>query len=97
MIVGYSVDTDILLTTKLLRRKEAETFERVSSSVKTGLTMQLAAIVAMSVLYAVSPAEILKQIAGILIIGLMLDIVFTWIQNVGIMLWYLEYKERKAQ
>ena len=95
MIIGYSVDTDILLTTKLLRRTETDVSERIRSSVKTGLTMQLTAIAAMAVLYFVSPAEVLKQIAAILMIGLALDIPFTWIQNIGIMLLYLEKKEGK--
>jgi len=97
MIIGYSVDTDILLTTKLLKRKESETADRIKSSVKTGMTMQLTAIAAMLVLYFVSPAEVLKQIAAILIIGLIIDIPTTWIQNTGIMLWYLEMKEGKKR
>jgi preprotein translocase subunit SecF len=95
MIVGYSVDTDILLTARFLKLREQESYERLKSAVKTGLTMQLTAIAAMAVLFFVSPAQVLKQIAGILIIGLLLDMPFTWIQNAGIMRWYLERKEKK--
>lgn len=97
MIIGYSIDTDILLSTRMLKRTtEGSDFERMLSSVKTGMTMELTAIAALSVLFIVSPAEILKQISLLLIIGLVLDIPNTWIQNGGIMRWYLERKHGKA-
>lgn len=92
MLIGYSVDTDILLSTRMLKRAETPVSERVKSSIKTGLTMQATAISALAVLWFISPAEMLKQIAAILIIGLLLDIPNTWIQNVGILRWYLERK-----
>jgi len=95
MLLGYSVDTDILLSTRALKRTEKSINERIFSSVSTGMTMELTAIAAMIVLWAVSPADVLKQIASILIIGLTLDIPNTWIQNGGIMRWYLEHKEGK--
>jgi preprotein translocase subunit SecF len=95
MLLGYSVDTDILLSTRALKRTEKSINERILSSVSTGMTMELTAIAAMTVLWIVSPADMLKQIASILIIGLTLDIPNTWIQNGGIMRWYLEHKEGK--
>ena len=39
MLIGYSIDTDILLTSRVLKRKEGTVFERVVSAMKTGLTM----------------------------------------------------------
>jgi preprotein translocase subunit SecF len=95
MLIGYSVDTDILLSTKMLKRVEGSMFERTLGSIKTGLTMQSTAIAALAVMFLISPAEILKQISLILIVGLLLDIPNTWIQNMGIMRWYLE-KHGKA-
>jgi len=92
MLVGYSVDTDILLSARVLKRTEGTVADRVISSLKTGLTMQFTAIAAMLVLWIASPAETLKQIALILIIGLLMDIPSTWIQNVGILRWYVERK-----
>jgi preprotein translocase subunit SecF len=96
MLVGYSVDTDILLSTRVLKRSEGTVAERVLSSLKTGMTMQFTAIAAMLVLWVVSPAETLKQIAMILIIGLFMDMPSTWIQNVGILRWYVERKQGGA-
>ena len=92
MLLGYSVDSDILLSTKLLKRTEGSIMDRTYSAIKTGLTMQITTLVALSVLYFVSPAALLKQIAIILVIGLLLDILNTWIQNVGILRWYKEVR-----
>ncbi|MGB9674982.1 MAG: protein translocase subunit SecF [Candidatus Nanoarchaeia archaeon] len=89
MLIGYSVDTDILLSTKMLKR-EGEMQERIYSSIKTGLTMQIASISAMAILFFFTPSENLKQIALLLIIGLLCDVLNTWIQNVGLLRWYLE-------
>ncbi len=94
MLIGYSVDTDIMLSTRVLKRKEGSIKERIRNSIKTGLTMQLTAIAALSALLILTQAAILKQIAGILIIGLLLDIANTWIQNTGILRWYAEKKEK---
>ena len=96
MLIGYSVDSDILLSARVLKRKEGTVLDRVYSSVKTGLTMQATAIIALAVMWIVTPAELLKQIAALLIIGLTLDIFNTWIQNVGILRFYLEKKEAKS-
>ena len=53
MLIGYSVDTDILLTTKVLgERKYLD--KKIASCRATGLTMTGAAIVAFVVLYLVS-------------------------------------------
>ncbi|MBD3263246.1 protein translocase subunit SecF [Candidatus Woesearchaeota archaeon] len=97
MLLGYSVDTDILLSTKLLKRKEGTIMERVYSAMKTGVTMELTTIIALTVLWIVSPALVLRQIAAILIIGLLFDLLFTWIQNTGILRWYLEKKGVKDE
>jgi preprotein translocase subunit SecF len=92
MIIGYSVDTDILLSSRLLKHHEGSLDQRIHSSIKTGLTMQFTAIAALTALWILTPATLLKQIAEILIIGLILDIFYTWFQNVGILRWYITRK-----
>lgn len=93
MIIGYSVDTDILLTTRVLKRKsEGDVMSRIYSSIRTGLTMQITTIAALTVMYIVAPASTLKTIALVLLIGVSLDLIATWITNVGILRWYLERK-----
>ena len=92
MLIGYSVDTDILLTSRVLKKKEGYLNERIWGAFKTGMTMTLtsAAVfgVALFVIYSFSDA--LRQIFGILLIGLGFDILNTWFANAPILKWYAE-------
>jgi len=62
--------------------------ERINSAMKTGLTTAVTTIGALAVLYISSVSAVLSQIASVLLIGLVLDIVNTWIQNAAIIKWY---------
>ena len=95
MLIGYSVDTDILLTTRILRRQEGEVNSRIFQAFKTGITMTLTSL--MAVLFALfvvkSVSSVLTQIFTILSIGLRFDILNTWITNASILKWYVEKKK----
>jgi len=99
MLLGYSVDTDIVLITRILkRRNEGTVVERAQGAVKTGLTLTITAIVSMVVLFIVTvtlipEATTLRDISAVLIIGLSADIITTWTMNLGIFRWYLEERE----
>lgn len=98
MIIGYSVDTDILLTTRVLKRSSgASVFEATAGAFRTGMVMTLTAIATVSICYFLSSSIVLKQIMLILMIGLCFDILNTWIQNAGILRWYLEKKGDKIK
>lgn len=94
MLIGYSVDTDILLTTRLLKRSDGTLNERIFGAFKTGITMTFTSLVAVScaLLIVKSVSLILSQIFTILVIGLCFDIFNTWITNVSILKWYIEKK-----
>jgi len=92
MLIGYSVDTDILLTTRVIKRKEGSVFDRVIGAAKTGLTMNLTTLSALTIAFIFTPSEVLKQIMLILIIGLLVDIINTWLQNAAILRYYIEKK-----
>lgn len=96
MLIGYSVDTDILLSTRLLKRKEGSEMDRIIGALKTGLTMTLTTVVAVTVALIFTESEVIHQIMTILLIGLMVDLINTWIQNVGILRLYLERKHKKT-
>jgi len=93
MLIGYSVDTDILLSTRVLKRREGSVLDRVYSSMKTGLTMNFTTMAAVLVSMFVTQSEIIRQIMLILFIGLLADMINTWIQNAGILRWYLEGRQ----
>lgn len=93
MLIGYSVDTDILLTNRALSRKEGTLLSRIYSAMKTGMTMTLTAIVTTGIAYVFSDSDVIKQIMLILTIGLLFDMINTWVQNVGILRWHFARKE----
>lgn len=90
MLIGYSVDTDILLTNRILKNREGTINKKISGAFKTGITMTLTSLFAMGValLIVKSFSQTLTQIFTILVIGLGFDILNTWITNVSILKWY---------
>jgi len=96
MLIGYSVDSDIMLTTRLLKR-HGNTNQNLLGAFKTGITMTLTSIIAVTVALLIiqSISNVLSQIFTILIIGLSFDILNTWITNVSILKWHLEAKHKK--
>ncbi|MHC1636248.1 MAG: protein translocase subunit SecF [Candidatus Methanospirareceae archaeon] len=107
MLIGYSVDSDILLTTNLLK-KRGEVREKLRSAMKTGLTMTFTSISAVLAMFIVSSSlhlfspsfasiPILRDISMVLLLGLAVDITNTWMLNAGILRWYVEGKERKKR
>lgn len=98
MLVGYSVDTDIMLTTRLLQRREKTPAERAADSMSTGLTMTgttIAALVSMILISYFNQIYVIFEIATVILFGLIADIISTWMMNAEILLWYLERQEKK--
>lgn len=90
LLIGYSVDTDILLTTRLIKQKFKNADEAINSAFLTGITMQLTTLGAMSVLRLLSTSRILDDIATVIIFGLIFDIINTWITNASILKAYIK-------
>ena len=90
MLIGYSVDTDILLTVRALKSNEPTLAERVRSALRTGVLMSLTAFGAVIAGYFFAQAETIKQIMFILSVGMIFDIIHTWLTNAGLLKWYLE-------
>jgi preprotein translocase subunit SecF len=105
MLIGYSVDTDILLSMRVLKRKGAVE-EKIVGAMGTGLTMAgttiaavLALIIVSNFLYIVIPAftrmDIIADISTVLIFGLAADVFNTWITNAQGLRWYMN-RPKKA-
>lgn len=92
MLIGYSVDTDIVLTTNVIKRKFGTLTERIYASVWTGSTMVVCTFAALIVCYLLFESDVVRQIMIILMIGLIVDMIMTWIQNVAILRIYAEKK-----
>ncbi len=100
MLIGYSVDSDILLTTRVLKRR-GTVEEKMSRAMHTGITMTTTTLAALVVMYLVSTysylifsslpqISLLSDISIVLIFGLAADIMNTWLLNTAILRWHVE-------
>lgn len=101
MLIGYSVDTDIVLSTRVLNMNRGSNKSRMWSSMKTGLTMSSGGIAAFILLYSVSMYYVgpsaLSNIAAVMVIGLLADIPLTWLGNTTILKKYVEGDFKKFE
>jgi preprotein translocase subunit SecF len=96
MLLGFSLDTDMLTAVRILKRNDATPEIRAFSTFKTGLTMTFTAIISFSVLFAVSYFAFIptySEISAVVLIGLVADLMTTWLANTPIILWYKKRKE----
>ncbi len=94
MLIGYSIDTDILLTIRVMKQKDDGSLnERIYGALKTGGLMTITAIAAVGSVLLFTNSDVLFQIVLILFIGLSVDLMTTWIQNVCILRWYFQVKK----
>ncbi len=107
MLIGYSVDSDILLTNRIIKRR-GTVEEKVSRAMHTGITMTTTTLAALAVMFLVSTFSyllvpsfsqitLLSQISIVLIAGLFADIMNTWLLNTGILRWYVMKPEFKGR
>lgn len=97
MLIGYSVDTDILLSTRVLKDVSKDPFDSANSSVATGLTMTfttMATIIVMLIVSYLTQMLVIYEISIILICGLVGDVISTWFFNAPAL---IRYAERKAK
>lgn len=91
MIIGYSVDSDILLNTHVMRGKYSSFLENVHSAMDTGIVMTVTSFSAMVVMAVVSTLfgiSLLAEMGAVLAIGLAADLMNTYMLNVGLLQWY---------
>lgn len=105
MLIGYSVDTDILLSMRVLKRK-GSVEEKIMGAMGTGLTMAgttigavISLIIISNFLYLIIPSftrmDIIADMSTVLIFGLAADIFNTWVTNAQGLRWYLN-RPKKA-
>jgi preprotein translocase subunit SecF len=91
MLIGYSVDSDILLTMRTLKR-QGKLDEKLAGAFQTGIIMTtttIAAVTAMAIVAYFGNIQMVYEIALVLIIGLFVDIMNTWLTNAGLIKWYI--------
>ena len=97
MLIGYSMDTDLLLTIRVMKRTEGVPEQRAYEAMKTGLMMTVAAIIGFSVLFVLALLTQIStyyEISAVAIFGLVGDVFATWCTNAVIILWEVERKAK---
>ena len=90
MIIGYSVDSDILLNNHILRRSGGF-YESTHRAMRTGVTMtltSLAAMVVMTIVATLFGIQLLAAIGTVLVFGLTTDLMNTYMLNLSLLRWY---------
>ncbi len=90
MIIGYSVDSDILLNNHILKR-HGSFYESAYRAMRTGVSMTLTSIAAMATMAVVARLlgiPLLDDIALILVFGLAADLMNTYLLNMSLLRWY---------
>ncbi len=90
LVIGYSVDSDVVLVTRVMKRRKGTVSERTFSAMKTNIAMMITTLSALVVLYIVTTAQALREVASVLIIALMIDFISTWFGNASIIRWWVE-------
>ncbi len=90
MLIGYSIDTDILLTNRLIKERGEDYYEKTFFAFKTGTLMTVTTFIAGVGALLLTNSSVIYEIALILVIGLLVDYVSTWIQNASLLLWWIE-------
>ncbi|MEM4554610.1 MAG: hypothetical protein QXT25_02060 [Candidatus Anstonellaceae archaeon] len=93
MLIGFSLDTDVLLTMRVIKRHEGTPRERAYEAMKTGATMSAALMLSflcLFVLASITHINTYFEIATVAIAGLIGDLIATWFLNAVIVLAYLE-------
>jgi preprotein translocase subunit SecF len=90
MLIGYSVDSDILLNNHVLRRS-GDFYESTYRAMRTGVTMTLTSIAAMTVMSISATLfgiDLMASIGLVLVLGLSADLMNTYMLNVTLLRWY---------
>jgi len=90
MLIGYSVDSDILLNNHILRRRGGF-YESTYRAMNTGVTMTVTSIAAMAVMTIVATffgIGLLSDIGLVLVVGLSADLMNTYMLNLSLLRWY---------
>ncbi len=99
MLIGYSVDSNILLNNRVLKRK-GRTEDKVLGAFRTGIAMTSTTFCAIFALFLVSTfsylvsssftqINILFDISVVLLFGLIASLMNCWVMNSNALRWYL--------
>ena len=98
MLIGFSLDTDVMLTMRVFRRREGRARDRAFDAMKTGFLMNATTTGAFGVLFLLGlwlQLDIYRTIGAIAVVGGIVDFIATWGFNAGLVLWFVEKQEKQ--
>lgn len=95
LIFGYAVNTNILLSTNILKKKGDSPRIRAGKAMSTGIKMSSTSATAILALNLLTSAPELYQLSAVLIIGILVDMINTWFLNSGLILMHQKNKVEK--
>lgn len=92
MIIAFSTDSDVIIATYMLKKKEGKLIERIKRGIKTCATMEISAGLTFGLMLLLSNVDVIKNISLILFLDTIFDTINTWIFTTGLQRIQLERK-----
>ena len=92
LLIGAAVGDNVMFTTKLLKSTQKNYDEIIKATFKTGITMFATVQAAFAALLLISASSVITQIAAISIIGGTIDLMNSWVLNLGLLMLYIKRK-----
>lgn len=90
LLLGYGVNTNILLTDHVLRRVGGTPRDRAADAMGTGVIMSTTSASAMLALNIITTSPALYQLSAVMVIGILVDMMNTWLLNAGLVTHHAE-------
>jgi len=89
MLIAYGVDSNIVLTNKVLRTTPEDFNKEFKKAFITGATISVTITATMAAVSLLSMSKLLTNIADILVVGFLVDLSNTWILNSAMLQWWV--------
>jgi preprotein translocase subunit SecF len=99
MLIGFSLDTDVMLTIRVLQRKEGKPEDRALNALKTGALMNATTIGAFGALFIIGTwlqVPTYQEIGAVAVIGGFVDFIATWCFDASMVLHFAKQAEQKS-
>lgn len=93
LIIGYAIDDNVLLYSRVLQRVGEDVKEKTAGAMETGLTMAITSGSALFVLNIFTTIPALQQLSAVIVMGITLDAMNTWLFNAGLIMRHAEKKK----
>jgi len=94
MLIAYTVDTNIVLTNKVLKTTPENFKTQYKKALSTGLTLISTITLTMIIVLLLTTSKLLLNVSQILVVGFIFDLPYTWIFNSSMLKWWINRRYR---